>query len=409
MRFDAGKQRSIPARHTDFRGESTFGCSRLRKFAIKIPQQNLALAALKSFRRLRLRRSAIGKAIQHLRKEQRILLHRDRLSDFSCIVVLLCVFLFWCRETPFRRTLLFSMTFEMPLKSLLSKQVSIIALCCAASFGLPAANAQRPSAQRPASKQEPQAPPAVKTLEPLFRQIRDARTSRVTIELSSETIIDGAVVSRQPSTYQIASAAPSSYTVYLKDAQQGTRIFCNGRKTTIALSPTAYTNLDQSTSMQESVLQLPLPMGPYPEVILALSLAGVDPTITLTTGMKSILLKDREKFRGETPAIHFTGVQDDDVQWDLWMTQDKQPKPLRLLVDLSKMLRANGDLEMPAGYRYLLRFDFKTWRLNNRTDPTLFEYTPTKGAKEFESVESYYASLREAATAAGGDKESTEK
>lgn len=268
----------------------------------------------------------------------------------------------------------------------------ILAICCFGSFELSALVAQQPSGTAP--KKEVQESPAVKALGPLFRQIQAADTSRVTIELSAETIIDGAVVSRQPSTYQIASKKPDSYTIYLKDAQRGTRIFSNGRKTTIALSPAAYTNLGQAIPMQEAVLQLPVPMGPYPEAVLALSLAGIDPAITLTTGMKSVLLVDRNKFRGETPAIHFSGLQDDDVRWDLWITQDKSPKPLRLLVDLSAMLRANGDLEMPPGYRYLLRFDFKTWRLNNRTNPDLFEYSPIAGAKEFKSIDEYYASLR---------------
>lgn len=256
--------------------------------------------------------------------------------------------------------------------------------------------AQQPSTKRGAKPQPPekqQATPAVKALAPLFDQIRKARSTRTTIALSFETIVDGAVISRQLSTYQIASQSPDKFTIYLKEAERKTRIYCDGQKSTIALSPTAFTLLPKPISMQEAVYELPVPMGPYPEAVLALSLAGVDPSETLTKGMKSVDLIDRNRFRGETPAIHFVGVQNDDVRWDLWITQDVQPKPLRLLVDLTEMLRVNGSLEMPPGYQSLLRFDFQSWRLNNRTDPVLFRYAPIKGAKEYDSIEAYYKSM----------------
>ena len=230
---------------------------------------------------------------------------------------------------------------------------------------------------------------ALEVLEPFFERIKGAKTTRANVLLTAETIIDGAIVGTQESTYQIASLAPKQYTIYLRDATQRTRLFCDGERATLALSTTAYTHLDKAIGMQDAVFGLPFALGPYPEVVLATTLAGVDPALTLGSGMKSITVIDRGKFRGKTPAIHLRGVQDDNVSWDFWLTRDKLPTPLRLQVDLTQMLRANGELELPAGYKYLLRFDYAEWKVNLKTDPALFRYRKLKDAKEYESVQAY--------------------
>jgi hypothetical protein len=232
--------------------------------------------------------------------------------------------------------------------------------------------------------------PAVQLLRPLFQQLLDAESTRATIELAADTIVDGAVINTQKSVYQVASRVPDQFTIYLKDGVRSTRVYCDGKTATVALSPTAFANLDKPIPMRRAVVELPLPMGPYPEAVLALTLAGVDPAFTLTTGMKSVKLTDRNPFRGRTPAIHFSGVQNDDVKWDLWITQDAKPKPLRLLVDLTEMLRANGGLEMPEGYRYTLRFDFKTWLIDQANSTELFSYKKPEDAKQYESIQAYF-------------------
>ena len=86
-----------------------------------------------------------------------------------------------------------------------------------------------------------------------------------------------------------------------------------------------------------------------------------------------------------------------------------QPKPLRLLVDLTEMLRANGSLQMPASYRYRLRFDFKAWYVNNKTDSSLFVYKPIEDAEEFDSIEAYYESLEQPSEPAAANSEPAEE
>ncbi len=230
-------------------------------------------------------------------------------------------------------------------------------------------------------------------LAPLFSSVSEANASRVTVRLSSETLINGALVDSQTSTYQIASSKPNRWTIYLKEPDQRTRIYCNGEEAVVALAPDAYFRLPDAIEMQSAVTNLPVPLGPYPEAALALSLAGVDPAVTFLSDMKSLELVDRGKFRGKIPANHFQGVQADDVSWDLWITQDKAPKPLRLLVDLTPMLRATNSVQLAEGFSYLLRFDFLGWRMAGKVDNKLFEYSPPQDAKQYKSLDDYYQAI----------------
>lgn len=161
----------------------------------------------------------------------------------------------------------------------------------------------------------------------------------------------------------------------------------------VALAPDAYFRVPEPLSTQEAVTSMPVPMGPYPEPVLALTLAGVDPAISLIAGMKSIEVADREDFRGKIPAVHLRGVQADEVTWDFWISSGSAPKPLRLLVDLTPMLMASDQLQFPAGFSYQVRFDFLSWRVTGEVDDSLFVYTPPKDAKEYESLEDYYEAI----------------
>ena len=230
---------------------------------------------------------------------------------------------------------------------------------------------------------------AIKAIRPLFDRLVNAKSTRVTIELTEDTVVDGAVVNSKKSTYQIATTKPDQFTIYFKSDSQRTRIYCDGTTAAVALAESAYTLLDKPITLQKALLELPIAMGPYPEAALALSLAGVDPATTLTDGVKSVTLVGETTFRGRTPAIRFSGVQEDDVTWDLWVSRDEVPIPLRLKVNLTEMLRANGSLEMPPGYQYTLRFDYSVWRIDHPNDVALYQFKAFDGAKQYESIQAY--------------------
>lgn len=227
---------------------------------------------------------------------------------------------------------------------------------------------------------------------PLFTSISQADGSRVTAMLSAESSMAGKVVDSQQSTYQIASQSPNKYTIYLKEANQRTRIFGDGKSAIASLSPEAFVRLTDLTT-QQAVISLPIPMGPYPEPILALSLAGVDPAISLLGGMKSVELVERKKFDDKTPAVHIRGIQKDAVTWDLWISEEDQARPLRLQIDLTGMLKSTGQVSVPDGFSYRLRVDFLRWRLGGDIDEKLFQFEPAKEATEYASLQEYYESI----------------
>jgi thiol-disulfide isomerase/thioredoxin/outer membrane lipoprotein-sorting protein len=209
----------------------------------------------------------------------------------------------------------------------------------------------------------------------------------------ADSLAGGTVVESKKSTYQIASIHPNRYTIYLKEPEQRTRIYSDGKAMVVALAPDAYFRLPEAISTQEAVTSLPIPMGPYPEPVLALTMAGVDPAISLIGGMKSIELVGREDFRDKVPSVHLRGVQADEVTWDFWISTGKQPKPLRLLVDLTPMLMASDELQVRADFSYQVRFDFLSWRVTGEVDESLFSYTPPEDATEYESLADYYETI----------------
>ncbi len=263
-------------------------------------------------------------------------------------------------------------------------------------------SSEQPSSEQPSPEQNgtPQDAPEFvlrddvrDVLQPFFASIANADVSRVTVEMLTESLVQGKVVESQKATYQIASKHPNKFTIYLKETEQRTRIYCDGKQIVVALSPEAYFRVDESLDLQDAVATLPIAMGAYPEPVMALSLAGVDPSLSFLGGMKSVEIVSRAKFRGRVPAIHVHGVQNDAVSWDLWLSEEEPTKPLRLLVDLTAMLRATKQVQVPRDFKYQIQFDFLSWRMTGEVNDSLFAYRPADDATEYKSLADYIESV----------------
>ncbi|WP_162273219.1 redoxin domain-containing protein [Rubripirellula obstinata] len=231
-------------------------------------------------------------------------------------------------------------------------------------------------------------------LMPLIDSIRDAKVSRATVRMLTDSVMSGEVVESREATFQIAAKNPGKFTVYLKEPEQRTRVYCDGKQMVAAMAPDAFFRLPNAVSIQKAVTALTVPLGPYPEPVLALTMAGCDPSITFVAAMKSIEVVDRKPFKGKIPAIHLHGVQADAVTWDLWVSDDeKDPQPLRLLIDMTPMLAASDQVHVPAGFSYQVRYDFLTWRVKGDLKDNLFTFKPAKGATEYESLEDYFQQI----------------
>lgn len=230
-------------------------------------------------------------------------------------------------------------------------------------------------------------------LEPLFRSVSSADVSRATVEMLADSIISGQVVQSETSTFQIASRRPNQFTVYLKQPEQRTRLYCDGESFVAVMAPDAYFQLPDVISIQDAVTDMPIPLGPYPEPLLGLTMAGANPAISFVAGMKSIDLVDKKPFRKKVPSSHVRGVQADGVIWDLWVTDEASPKPLRFLIDLTPMLIASDQVHVPQGFSYQIRYDFLTWRVTGEVDESLFRFSPAKDAVKYKSLEDYFESI----------------
>jgi thiol-disulfide isomerase/thioredoxin len=226
---------------------------------------------------------------------------------------------------------------------------------------------------------------------PLFKNVTNAKVSRTTVEMLTDVLFNGRVIENKVATFQIASKVDNKFTVYLKEPERRTRLYCDGKNFQVAMAPDAYVEFDKMVDAQTLVMQTPVILGPYPEPVLALSLAGVDPAVTLVAGMTSLEIVDREPYRDGRPAVHLAGVQADGVNWDLWISADEEPQPLRMLIDLTPMLVASGKMNIPDGYSHQIRYDFQAYRMSGEVDESLFMYKPSEGAKKYASPEEYYA------------------
>lgn len=225
---------------------------------------------------------------------------------------------------------------------------------------------------------------------PLFRRIAESNVTRVTVEMLNDSLVNGSVVDSSRGLFQIASRKPNDFTIYLKETDRRTRLYSDGNQMIVALAPDSYVKLPEPMELQDVVTSVPVIMGPYPEPILALSMAGVDPAISWVGGMEVIEVADRANFADGRPAIHLVGRQADGVAWDLWISNDDSPEPLRMLFDLTPMLIQSQKMPIPAGYSQQIRYDFKSFRTSGDLQDSLFRYTIKPSATQYDSVDQYY-------------------
>lgn len=234
---------------------------------------------------------------------------------------------------------------------------------------------------------------AIEALQPLVKAIKDATQTRATVELTSRSMIDGRVVASEVAVYQIASKKPNLYRIQLKGGSQLLQIISDGKLANVILSGTAYYQIPSQTSLQPLATESPIPLGPYPEPVMALTLAGVDVAKTFLTEMQSLELVNRDP-RDGVPAVHVRGVQADGVSWSLWATTEPgKVKPLRLKVDLTKVVVGNNEAGLPDGFSYELDFKFAQWRSDGELDPNMFNFKPTADVKKFDTLEDLIASM----------------
>lgn len=228
-------------------------------------------------------------------------------------------------------------------------------------------------------------------LRPLADLIKAGATSRATVECTSRAMIFGQVTSSEKSLYQVASKLPNQYRLQLKADAETLQLISDGKRVSVLLADQGYFQIASPQSFQEVVGVLPVPLGPYPEPIMALTLAGVDMKGSLLADLHSLQVVNREPYDDE-PAVLLRGLQADGVGWSLWVATDpERVRPLRMKINLTAALGAAEQL--PEGFAYEVDLKFSGWRMDAEVDESLFTYQPPADARKFESLEDYFQSM----------------
>lgn len=231
-------------------------------------------------------------------------------------------------------------------------------------------------------------------LGPVLQRARKAESLRVTVNMSVTSAIGDEVLGTNEGLFQIASESPNRLALSAKFESEAVQFVSDGEQLYIQLTPEAYVVDEAPTSFEDLVSAMPVQLGPQPEPMLWLSLAGLNPARSLLSGLASIEAVDHEPI-GDVKAVHLRGVRPEGTQWDLFVSEDDSPRPLALVVDMTEMITRSNNLQVPEGYSFTIRYDFQRWEVDSDLDPTLFEYRPPTGADRFESVADYLTQTSE--------------
>ncbi|WP_164104040.1 redoxin domain-containing protein [Candidatus Laterigemmans baculatus] len=269
-----------------------------------------------------------------------------------------------------------------------------------------AAPTQAQPAQPPASEQpapaDAAAPAAAKisdevraAVAPMVRRIAAAESLRATVKMTVTSAVADEVLGTTEGLFQIASVVPNKIALSAKFESEAVRFVSGGQQLNIQLSPEAYVQTDAPESLAALVSAMPIQLGPQPEPMLWLSVAGVDPSVSLLNNVVSVELVGREPV-GDVPAVQVRAKRREGMDWTLSIAADDRPRPLTLLIDMTEMITKANDLEVPEGYSFSIRYDFEGWEVDPKLAPELFTYQPPTGAEKFDSIADYLLQASEA-------------
>lgn len=248
--------------------------------------------------------------------------------------------------------------------------------------------AARPAASLEVSDEVRQA------LGPVLQRSMKAESLRATVKMSVNSAIGDEVLGTNEGLFQIASEAPNRLALSAKFQSEQVQFVSDGEQLYVQLTPEAYVVEEAPASFEDLVSAMPVQLGPQPEPMLWLSVAGINPARSLLSGLSSIEMVGREAI-GDVDAAHLRGVRPEGVQWELYVSVDDQPRPLALVVDMTEMITKSNNLQVPEGYSFTIRYDFERWQVDAELDPALFEYRPPTEAERFESVADYLTQSNE--------------
>lgn len=260
----------------------------------------------------------------------------------------------------------------------------------------PPAPASRPAAAEEAATQEPvkvltaeQIPAEVRAaVEPLFNRIEKAERIRATVKMNVVTSIGEEVLGRNQGLFQVASQIPNLMALSAKFDSDAVRLISTGDSLIIELSDTEYVEIDAPATLNAFVASMPLQLGPQPEPMLLLSVAGMKPADLLLNGLTQVEVTAGPAVEGMATSL-VKARRPEGIQWELQLTEGADPRPLSLSIDITEMITQSNNLEIPAGYSFKVMYTFERWTANAPLAAEMFTFTPSAEAVRYESIAAY--------------------
>ena len=228
---------------------------------------------------------------------------------------------------------------------------------------------------------------------PLFERVAKAERIRATIRLKLKTAVGQEVLSTSEGLFQTASQVPNLLALSAKFDNDSVRMVSDGEELFIQLAQQAYVQTDAPASLNGLVTAMPIQLGPQPDGMLWLSVAGMNASDFLLDGISSIEVSEGEKYNDvDTKVVKAT--RPEGVRWELRLTTGDSPQPVSLQIDMTDMITRANQLQVPDGYSFKLTYSFEKWTVDGTLNAELFAFTPPEGGTAYGSIDEYVEAQR---------------
>jgi peroxiredoxin/outer membrane protein assembly factor BamB len=238
--------------------------------------------------------------------------------------------------------------------------------------------AAAPKPTPPASQKEP--PSADEVVRRLADFYKKNKTFKV--DVTQKIVIDlNGFNNTMETKAKIAVERPNRVAVRTTSEQLGFDVACDGGQLWVSVPQLKqYTEADAPDSLDEIFANPVLAAsgggkGPLFELFYA------DPYVTLMQGVTKTEYLGREKI-GDVDAHHLKFEQEE-VDWELWVAAQNEPRVLKASFDLAKSLRASGlGNEQLKNAKMTSVQQYKNWQFNLELNNEAFSFKPSADAKK---------------------------
>jgi peroxiredoxin len=162
----------------------------------------------------------------------------------------------------------------------------------------------------------------------------------------------------------------------------GLTVVCDGKNLyTLIGQLKRYTKRDAPKSLAQ-LTQDPIIGSPQGTGTFAIQFLADDPAKSILNGVTSSKDLGPTKIDGRS-ARHLQFSQKNDIDWQVWIAEGKEPLLLRVEIDLSKMVKKSaGKAFEGKEVKVTMVQTFKDWKPNVKPASSDFAFTPPKEAKE---------------------------